>query len=708
MKIKTILDKIDEKQLFIPAFQREYRWQRPDALKLIDSLIKEYPTGTLLIWETNKPPEIKGPHKYDERQGAVKILLDGQQRVTTLYILAMGQSPSYYEPAEIQVDPSGMWIDLMALKPEYGSDAKKATDPKWQRLTDLLQGKIDAWSLFDKFAEVGQPKDDVGKKLLAGNIKAIEKILEYDIPEQTIPIRASVREAIEIFYIVNKAGITLTDAELALAQISGYWPQARQAFKEKLSELERAGFELSLDLCVYFLLACLFSSGTELRRLHDPDVDEKVRAAWHKLSSETIDYALNLLRSYAFVDHSSELSTPFVLVPIVAWLFRKEKPSEASIKRMVRWFYLAQARQRYSVGVQQKLDTELKIIESLADPWPQLESFIAEKRPLKVMESELERAPNQNPLFTVMRWIFKARGAICLTTGTKLHQTMGEKYALERDHIFPTAVLKKHGYGQADHQKYALAQEISNRMILTMIANREKSAVEPAVYLSRAIEQFPNALKRQCIPEDQSLWTIDRFEDFLASRRKLIAATMNEYIDELSAPPSAPIEATVEELIEAGESADVEFKQTFRWDINKGQPNKKMEEVIAKAVAAFANSDGGTLLIGVHDTNGVIGLEPDLAVTGGDLDGFELALTDSLQHQFGSAFKAQYVKVSFPTVSGLKICRIDVSSSQKLLPIEITGKDGQKSKRIYIRSGNSSQELPSHEVEAYLQSRSRL
>lgn len=108
MKIKTILDKIDEKQLFIPAFQREYRWQRPDALKLIDSLIKEYPTGTLLVWETNKPPEIKGRHKYDERQGAVKILLDGQQRVTTLYILARDQSPSYYEPAEIQVDPSGI------------------------------------------------------------------------------------------------------------------------------------------------------------------------------------------------------------------------------------------------------------------------------------------------------------------------------------------------------------------------------------------------------------------------------------------------------------------------------------------------------------------------------------------------------------------------------------------------------------------------
>jgi hypothetical protein len=324
--------------------------------------------------------------------------------------------------------------------------------------------------------------------------------------------------------------------------------------------------------------------------------------AWHRHSSETIDYALNLLRSHAFVDHSSELSTPFVLVPIVTWLFRRGKPGEASIKRMVRWFYLAQARQRYSVGVQQKLDTELKVIEGAADPWPQLEAFIAEKRPLKITESELERAPIQNPLFTVMRWIFKAREAICLTTGTKLHQMMGEKYALERDHIFPTAVLKKQGYGQADHQKYALAQEISNRMILTMIANREKSTAEPAAYLSKALGQFPSALKRQCIPEDPSLWAIDRFDEFLAARRKLIAGAMNDYIDQLSAPSTVPIEATIEELIEAGESADVEFKQTFRWDVNKGQPNKKMEEVIAKAVAAFANSDGGTLLIGVHDT----------------------------------------------------------------------------------------------------------
>ena len=112
MKISTILDKIDEKQLFVPAFQREYVWKRDDAKLLIDSLIKEYPTGTMLTWVTSQPPELKGPHKYNSKQGAVRLLLDGQQRVTTLYMLIRGELPPYYTAAEIMADPRGLYVNV--------------------------------------------------------------------------------------------------------------------------------------------------------------------------------------------------------------------------------------------------------------------------------------------------------------------------------------------------------------------------------------------------------------------------------------------------------------------------------------------------------------------------------------------------------------------------------------------------------------------
>ncbi len=71
MKIRQILDKIDDNQLFVPAFQREYVWKKEDAKNLVSSLIKDYPTGTMLTCETNNPPELKGTYKYDVTKGTV-------------------------------------------------------------------------------------------------------------------------------------------------------------------------------------------------------------------------------------------------------------------------------------------------------------------------------------------------------------------------------------------------------------------------------------------------------------------------------------------------------------------------------------------------------------------------------------------------------------------------------------------------------------
>src|SRR5436190_4982587 len=153
MKISTILDKVDEKQLFVPAFQREYVWKRDDAKGLIDSLIKEYPTGTMLLWETAEPPELKGSHKYDKRQGAVRILLDGQQRVTTLYMLIRGGLPPYYSAAEIENDPRRLYVNLLTMELSYYVKTRMENDPLWQDVTAIFKGNVnlvDLQSLFER------------------------------------------------------------------------------------------------------------------------------------------------------------------------------------------------------------------------------------------------------------------------------------------------------------------------------------------------------------------------------------------------------------------------------------------------------------------------------------------------------------------------------------------------------------------------------
>ena len=156
-------------------------------------------------------------------------------------------------------------------------------------------------------------------------------------------------------------------------------------------------------------------------------------------------------------------------------------------------------------------------------PFDVLLQVIAEENRLEILPTEFVGRAIQHPLFSMVRWYLKSRGAVCFTTGMSLRKNMGSKYQLERDHIFPYSKLKEIGYGIGNLVKYALAQELTNRAILTQVANRTKSDTLAADYLSSVKSKFPKALELQCIPEDEELWKIENYEQFLEERRKMLA-----------------------------------------------------------------------------------------------------------------------------------------------------------------------------------------
>jgi len=708
MKISTILEKIDENQLFVPAFQREYVWKREDAKNLLDSLIKEYPTGTMLTWETNDPPELKGKHVYNEKQGAVRILLDGQQRITTLYMLIKAEIPPYYTPPEISNDTRGLYVNVGTLELEYHSPAKMKKEPRWQNITDIFKRRIRAKDIIRQLEEKGETVSRELDDLIDDNLRKIENIVERDFPEQTIPVRASVREAIDIFYKVNASGVSLTDAELALAQISGYWPQARDIFKKKLSDLEKMGFVFKLDFIVYVLLGCLYHLGSDMRKLHAPENNENIRTAWQRLESQVLDYVVNIMRSHAYIDHTHEINSVYALIPIIVYCFDKKGQhlSDTEIRKMIKWFYYSQIRNRYISQLPQKLDYDLRIVTESASPFDELLGVIAEERRLEISPDEFIGHDIRHPLFGLIRWYFKSRGAVCFTTGLELRQNMGSKYQLERDHIFPFSLLKKKGYGKENRIKYSLAQELTNRAILTRIANRTKSDEEAYDYLSSVKKAFPKALELQCIPEDESLWSIDRYQDFLSARRKILAEKLNEFLESITKTVETALPVTLEEMIAEGESDELEFKSSLRWDYRQGVINKKLEEVILKSVSAFANRQGGTLIIGVDDNGDVLGLEHDYSsFQNGDRDKFELHIQNLFKQAFGVSFVTSKIHVKFPYVQGHEICQIDIDPATQLITLKMTDKNGQPVERIFVRTGNASQELPLSEVHDYVKER---
>lgn len=707
MKISTILDKIDERQLFVPAFQREYVWRRDDAKQLIDSLIKEYPTGTMLTWETDQPPELKGPHKYNKQQGAVRLLLDGQQRVTTLYMLIRGEVPPYYSQPEILNDTRNLYVNVETLDLSYYTKSKMEQNPLWIDVTDIFQRKTRARdvirALEEKGGEVPRELEDV----VDDNMRKIELILDREFPEQVIPVKATIREAIDIFYKVNSSGVALTDAELALAQISGYWPHARELFKEKLAELKSRGFGFKLDFVIYVLLGCVHQSGSDMRKLHGEENDVAIRSAWNRLSTEVLEYVVNILRTHAYVDHIDEINSIYALVPIIVYCYRKEgKPlTEAEVNKIVRWFYYSQIRKRYVSQLPQKLDFDLRIITESSHPFDELLSIIAEESRLEIYPEDFSGRSVSHPLFGLMRWYLKSKGAICFTTGVGLRQNMGAKYGLENDHIFPYSRLKRNGYAKGNRLKYALAQEMTNRAILTQLANRRKSATKAVDYLSQIKADNPKALKLQCIPEDEHLWQIENYEEFLQVRREKLAKEMNAFLNGFDRTEEVEGAATLEEIIDEGESDELEFKATFRWDVNEGKINKKLQDVIVKTVAAFGNADGGTLLIGVNDDGEAVGLENDYAALQEGKDKFELTLRQALNNALPESFVARKVKITFPQVKGVEICQVDIEPANDPLVIEVKDAGGQKQEKFFVRSGNSSPEMPLNQIKSYFEER---
>lgn len=708
MRISTALDKIDEHQLFVPAFQREYVWKRDDAKQLVDSLIKKYPTGTMLTWETNNPPELKGPHKYDEKQGAVRILLDGQQRLTTLYMLIRGAIPPYYTAPEILNDTRGLYVNVETLELEYYSKTKMVNDLRWQNITDIFQRKVRARDIVRVLEEKGEDVSREQEDLLDDNTRAIENILDREFPEQTVPVKATVREAINIFYKVNSSGVSLTDAELALAQISGYWPEARDVFKRKLTELQDKGFVFKLDFVVYVLLGCMYHLGSDMRKLHGPENDETIRDTWKLLDEQVLDYVASIMRSHAFVDHTDEINSVYALVPIIVYCFDKggRHLNDTEIRKLIKWFYYSQVRARYVSQLPQKLDRDLRTIREAENAFDELLAVIKEERRLEIAPDEFVGRSISHPLFGLVRWYLKSRGAICFTTGVALRQAMGKKYTLENDHIFPFSRLKNLGYGRENRLKYSLAQELTNRAILTQVANRTKGASAAKDYLAGVKESFPEAMALQCIPDDPELWITENYEQFLHARRGMLADNLNAFLGGITETRPSSVPITLEEMIAEGEGEELEFKSSLRWDFALGTVNKKLEEVVVKTIAAFANSQGGTLLIGVKDDGEVLGLEGDYHALGkADRDKFELHLRNVLNKHLGSSFVASKVRVLFPEIGESEICQLDVQPSAKPLVITVKDKNGQSMEKFYVRSGNSSQDISMSEMQSYLAER---
>jgi len=698
MTIRELLDGIKKLDLVLPEFQREYVWEREQAKQLLVSLLRGYPTGSLLVWKTDRPPDIKNSAIDRARIGSTSVILDGQQRLTTLYLFARGEIPPYYTAADIQNDPRDLYFDLESGEFQYYQAVRMQANPTWVQVVECFRSEpLNVFEIARQKAGADQDPFQLAQ-VYNNNLNRLRNILEKDYPIQTVPSNANIDDAIDVFDRVNSLGTKLTDAELALAHVTGKWPQARRTMKEKLAELDRRHFYFDLTFLIRSLTGVV--KGRALfETIHDTAAAD-LKDGWSRLS-KLLDYLVSILSRHGHINSTQDLNTTNVLVPPVVYLAQHagKFASERELHRCLHWMYAASVWSRYTSQTDQRLDHDLSIIVRADEPWGELVDAIVEQRGrIEVKAADLEGRGTQHPFYRMLYVLAKRRGAADWFNGMPLDTDIGESYDIHSHHVFPTSLLYgAGGYSVENHLHKKIVNELANRAFLIDETNRELTNRPPAEYLREVQTRYPGALEKQFVPTDPTLWSLEAYEGFLEQRRRLIAGAYNELMASLYAEVEPPRDQSLAELARGGETATVELKSSLRWDVRENRINKDLEKVIAKTIAGFLNAEGGVLLIGVADDGTVLGLGNDFqTLPHQNQDGFQQQLTSVVSTFLGAEF-VPYLRISLDNVDDKAACIVRVSQSPR--PVFLADRGA---KEFYIRAGNTTRPLDMEAMHDYI------
>lgn len=699
--ISQLLTEIEKGILILPEFQRGYVWQPHQVLAYIRSLYLRYPTGHFLIWKTFKTPKVLRSNTIQQDAKSYKLLLDGQQRLTSLYTVFKGNSPPFYEGEKLFFN---LYFNIVDGEFGFWQPVKMKDNPIWVPVTEFLKKGINQF-----LTDIATLPDELRVLYLTNlsRFNQLDSIRNYQYHLDVIPQddqEMPVKDVVEIFNLVNSKGTPLSKADLALAHICSDWPEARQEFNKVSRKMKAIGFDFNLD----FLVRCVAGVAVNSVLLEGSFYKaptEDLKEAW-KITQQVLEYLLNILRNDAYIDSSKNLTTPYVILTMLVYLAKQKKgyfENEKEKKRFLYWMYAAQMWGRYSGSTESKLQADINVLDSSKPAESLIQNILSVSGRIKVEPKDLIQKGVFSTFYTMSYIAARSKGAIDWFTGLKLYgQNLGKPYKIESHHIFPQSLLYKSGkYNSSNQEHKRIVNEIANRAFLTKKANLKASSGYPENYLPVVAKNYPQALSTQFVPENPQLWLVDNYDDFLTDRRKRIANAINQFMENLlDEGEPENLNGDIKRLIEKGESATLEFKSSARWDYKQKNVNKTLEQVIVKTVAGFLNANGGRLIIGVADDGSVLGLDRDYKTLGkSDRDGYELFLRQLIANSIGKEY-SPYIYVTFHELGDQDVCLLAVEPCHA--PVYV--KNGNDM-TFYARMGNSTQQLNTSEAVSYISNR---
>jgi len=569
--ISTLIDMYKRGELRLPEIQRQYVWRATRVRDLLDSLYRGYPSGSILMWETDEPvPTRDGAIAQDTTAFAGrKLLLDGQQRLTSLTAAINGEQINVRgrkrpidilfnlehpdgPPSEI-TEVEGDEVSTLTPDDEDTDETEEngngelavaerfkqftfvvashalQAQPQWVSVSEVFSSASDSAIL----RKVGVTSlEDARYQKYSERLTKLRLIRNYQYVVHVLERAMSYQEVTDIFVRVNSLGAKLRSSDLALAQITSRWQNLLKELEAFQEECEENWFTIDLGqlvraIVVFATKQCLFHT---VGKTSVADL----KKGWEE-AKEGLRFAVNFLRTNVGIEDESLLSSPmFLHVLAVVSHVKNNKLTQDEQYALVQWLLVANARGHFSRGSTEGiLNEDLNIIFRSGEIRSLLEPLKRQFGRLHIEPGDLANRGSNSPLFSLAYLALKEAGAKDWFSGLGLSLThQGRLHFIQWHHIHPKSLLKEKGYETGE------INEIANMAFITGQTNRRISNKLPAVYLAEIVKtQGQQTLDLQLVPNNPALLELENYREFLRVRREALAKRMNDFINKHAGLP---------------------------------------------------------------------------------------------------------------------------------------------------------------------------
>ena len=567
--VGELIDMIKRKEIELPEMQRRYVWKSTKVRDLLDSLYRGYPSGAILLWDTDEQVETQGFAVGQEGSSIhkSKLLLDGQQRLTSLSAVLRGEPVvvrGRRRPIELlfnldhpenlaevtEVDDDSELDELQAnptdenesSEDDEAIDSSSPSDIQLQleSMTFIVKNSkmasLSNWiDVSDVFANEDNVElirqagvtsmDDPRFKIYNDRLNRLRKVKQYiyrlDILERTL----SYEEVAEIFVRVNSLGVKLRGSDLALAQVTARWRGSLAIFQKYSETCTEQGFRLDTGHHLRTAVS-IASSQCKFKVVSSLKTDD-IKDAWD-VTKRSTDFALNFLKANCGITSPALLSSPLLVTALAYFANKRDfsiSPEEAGELR--RYLLIANAKGRYSrASSESVLDQDLGILRDGGGVSILFERLISQVGRIDIQPGDLVGRNQRSSLFKMMFIAFKSKGAQDWKTSVEISLDHGgQQDSLQFHHIFPKAFLK----GAVPSREI---DDLANLAFISATTNNWIRAKSPATYIPQFVSDHGTAMfDNQCIPLDANLLTRESYNEFLAERRVRIATELNTFLD---------------------------------------------------------------------------------------------------------------------------------------------------------------------------------